>query len=106
MLALKIANLDIDKKIISKLFSISDVTITKTYKKILEYEYIITDNKMTEKILEMSLNQFYKIKSDHKNIFIKYENQYNFLMETIYNFNQFIMNMKYNDYSFNLLLTL
>ena len=34
MLSLKISNLDIDKKQISKLFGISEVTITKTYKKI------------------------------------------------------------------------
>jgi len=104
LLALKNANMDIDKKIISKLFSISDVTITKTYKKILEYEYIITDNKMTETILKMSVNQFYKSSSDCKKLLIEYENQHNFFIQTLYNFNQFMMNLKYNNYRFDLLL--
>jgi len=106
LVALKNANLEIDKKIISKLFSISDVTITKTYKKILEYEYIITDNKMTEAILKMSLSQFYKSKLDYKNIINEYDNHYEFLMQSLYNFNKFIMNYGCNNYRFDLLLTL
>ena len=59
----KLKNLEIDKKLISKLFGISDVTITKTYKKILEYEYIIINNKMTETILTMSTNDLSKSKN-------------------------------------------
>lgn len=45
-------NLDIPKKQISDIFDISDVTISKTYRKILPYKKIIIDNKITDLILE------------------------------------------------------
>jgi transcription initiation factor TFIIIB Brf1 subunit/transcription initiation factor TFIIB len=96
MIALKIADLDIDKKIISKLFGISDVTITKTYKKILEYEYIIINNKMTENIVNMSVNQLYKTKLEHKNICNMYNLQYLECIKLLLKFNKHIYSMNYN----------
>ena len=104
MIALKKADLDIDKKVLSKLFSISDVTITKTYKKILEYEYIITDNKMTEAILSMSVNQLFKTKLDHKNLCSKYESEHNNWMSIINKFKKFMIDFNHNNFKFDLLL--
>lgn len=95
MIALKIANLDIDKKIISKLFGISDVTITKTYKKILEYEYIIINNKMTEDIIKMSSNEFYKTKMEYKNLCIHYNLEHEVILNLIVKFNKYIKNIHY-----------
>lgn len=43
-------NLDISKKQISEIFNISDVTITKTYKKIYPYKKIVTSTKITNRI--------------------------------------------------------
>jgi hypothetical protein len=102
MIALKIGNLDLDKKIISKLFGISDVTITKTYKKILEYEYIITSNQMTNTILNLSKNQFYKIRFDHKSIHNRYNNQYPLLIKILEKFNKFMNNINYRNFKFPL----
>jgi transcription initiation factor TFIIIB Brf1 subunit/transcription initiation factor TFIIB len=90
MIALKVGELEIDKKLISKLFGISDVTITKTYKKILEYEYIIISNKMTESILNLSSNEFYKSKLACKNIFIQYNNKYRYLLNILMNFSKYV----------------
>jgi len=103
MVSLKNYKLDIDKKVISKLFGISDVTITKTYKKILEYEYIIINNKMTETVLNMSTNQYLKTKLDQKNILLNYNNQYNDLLDRLVRFNNYIHQLKYNDYKFQLM---
>jgi|UniRef100_A0A6C0H0E7 transcription initiation factor TFIIIB Brf1 subunit/transcription initiation factor TFIIB len=102
MIALKNANLDIDKKIISKLFDISDVTITKTYKKILEYEYIIIDNKMTELVLNMSQNEFLKTKLLNKKISNDYINQYFEYINHLLFFNKFTNSLKLNDYKFHI----
>lgn len=90
MIALKVGELEIDKKLISKLFGISDVTITKTYKKILEYEYIIISNKMTESILNLSSNEFYKSKLACKNIFTQYNNKYRYLLNILMNFSKYV----------------
>jgi len=45
-------NLTITKKQISEIFDISDVTISKTYRKIYPYYKIILNNKVTELVLE------------------------------------------------------
>ena len=45
-------NLPINKKQISEIFDISDVTISKTYRKIYPYYKIILNNKVTELILQ------------------------------------------------------
>jgi len=90
MIALKVGELEIDKKLISKLFGISDVTITKTYKKILEYEYIIISNKMTESILNLSSNEFYKSKLTCKNISLEYNNKYKYLLNILMNFSKYV----------------
>jgi len=90
MIALKVGELEVDKKLISKLFGISDVTITKTYKKILEYEYIIISNKMTESILNLSSNEFYKSKLACKNISLEYNNKYKYLLNILMNFSKYI----------------
>jgi transcription initiation factor TFIIB len=102
MIALKLASLEIDKKIISKLFGISDVTITKTYKKILEYEYIIINNKMTDTILNMSTNDYFKTRLDHKNICVQYNTQYEQFLSLIVNFNKIMSTLNSMNYKFNL----
>ena len=45
-------HIDISKKNISEIFGISDVTISKTYRKIFPYHKIIMNNKVTDLILE------------------------------------------------------
>jgi hypothetical protein len=45
-------HVDINKKQISDIFCISDVTISKTYRKIFPYHKIIMNNKVTDLILE------------------------------------------------------
>ena len=45
-------NLNINKKDISTIFEISDVTISKTYRKIFPYHKIILNNKVTELVLK------------------------------------------------------
>jgi transcription initiation factor TFIIB len=94
MIALKNSNLEIDKKLISKLFGISDVTITKTYKKILEYEYIIINNKMTETILTMSTNDLSKSKMEHKNLCNQYNVKYLEFISMLYRFNEYMNKIK------------
>jgi transcription initiation factor TFIIIB Brf1 subunit/transcription initiation factor TFIIB len=49
-------HVDINKKQISEIFGISDVTISKTYRKIYPYHKIITNNKATELIVERMNN--------------------------------------------------
>lgn len=49
LLAIVILKEDINKKSISEVFDISDVTITKTYKKIYPYQKIVVDNELTNK---------------------------------------------------------
>mgnify|MGYP003705978119 CR=1 FL=1 len=48
-----LSELKISKKLISDTFKISQVTIIKTYKKILKYTKIIISNKKTEKFIEL-----------------------------------------------------
>ena len=52
LLVVNIYNLSINKKQISDVFGISDVTISKTYRRIWPYHKIITNNEITTMILE------------------------------------------------------
>ena len=56
LLVSTIYNIDISKKNISEIFSISDVTISKTYRKIYPYHKIIMNNEVTNLILEKKNN--------------------------------------------------
>jgi transcription initiation factor TFIIIB Brf1 subunit/transcription initiation factor TFIIB len=56
LLMSKMNNLSLTKKSISKKFSISEVTISKIYKKIEEYQQLLVDTEQTDKIVEM-MNQ-------------------------------------------------
>jgi hypothetical protein len=56
LLVSTIYNIEISKKNISEIFSISDVTISKTYRKIYPYHKIIMNNEVTELILEKKNN--------------------------------------------------
>ena len=56
LLMSKMNNLSLTKKLISKKFSISEVTISKIYKKIDEYQQLLVDTEQTDKIVEM-MNQ-------------------------------------------------
>jgi transcription initiation factor TFIIIB Brf1 subunit/transcription initiation factor TFIIB len=49
-------NIDISKKNISEIFGISDVTISKTYRKIFPYHKIIMNNEVTNLILDKKNN--------------------------------------------------
>lgn len=53
VLVANIHNIEISKKEISEIFDISDVTISKTYRKIWPYHKILLDNKTTDMILEV-----------------------------------------------------
>jgi transcription initiation factor TFIIIB Brf1 subunit/transcription initiation factor TFIIB len=50
-------HLELNKKEISEIFGISDVTISKTYRKIYPYHKIITNNKLTDMIIEKINNK-------------------------------------------------
>ena len=56
LLVANVYHVDISKKQISDIFGISDVTISKTYRKIYPYHKIIMNNKVTELILEKKNN--------------------------------------------------
>ena len=56
LLVANMYHVDINKKQISDIFGISDVTISKTYRKIFPYHKIIMNNKVTELILEKKNN--------------------------------------------------
>lgn len=56
MLVINMFNLTITKKQISDVFGISDVTISKTYRRIFPYHKIITNNDITNLILERKKN--------------------------------------------------
>lgn len=63
LLVVNMYNLNINKKQISDVFGISDVTISKTYRRIAPFHKIITNNEITDMILEKKQNQP-KIKSN------------------------------------------
>jgi len=52
MLVCNLLKIDINKKLISTVFEISDVTISKTYRKIYPYHKILMDNDITEYIAD------------------------------------------------------
>jgi len=56
LLVANMYHVDINKKQISDIFGISDVTISKTYRKIFPYHKIIMNNKVTDLILEKKNN--------------------------------------------------
>uniref|UniRef100_A0A6C0DC07 Transcription factor TFIIB cyclin-like domain-containing protein n=1 Tax=viral metagenome TaxID=1070528 RepID=A0A6C0DC07_9ZZZZ len=56
LLVANMYHVDINKKQISDIFGISDVTISKTYRKIYPYHKIIMNNKVTDMILEKKNN--------------------------------------------------
>ena len=56
LLVVNLNSLNISKKQISKVFSISDVTISKTYRRIYPYYKIITNNFITDMIVEKKQN--------------------------------------------------
>jgi transcription initiation factor TFIIB len=56
LLVANMYHVDINKKQISDIFGISDVTISKTYRKIYPYHKIIMNNKVTELILDKKNN--------------------------------------------------
>lgn len=67
-----------NRKIISEIFHISDVTITKTYKKLLIFKDIIIDNDITEKFHNKIKTEIYKnIDKESYEKIIKYENTFN-----------------------------
>ena len=63
LLVVNMYNLSINKKQISDVFGISDVTISKTYRRIAPFHKIITNNEITDMILEKKQNQP-KVKSN------------------------------------------
>jgi transcription initiation factor TFIIB len=56
LLVVNMYNLSINKKQISEVFGISDVTISKTYRRISPFHKIITNNEITDMILEKKQN--------------------------------------------------
>jgi len=56
LLVANMYHVDINKKQISDIFGISDVTISKTYRKIFPYHKIIMNNKVTDMIMEKKNN--------------------------------------------------
>lgn len=57
LLIVNLYNLDINKKTISEVFGISDVTISKTYRRIYPFHKIVIDNEITELILKKKQNK-------------------------------------------------
>ena len=56
LLVVNLNNLNVTKKQISQFFGISDVTISKTYRRIYPYHKIITNNQITNLILDKKQN--------------------------------------------------
>jgi transcription initiation factor TFIIIB Brf1 subunit/transcription initiation factor TFIIB len=69
LLVVNLNNLNITKKQISQIFGISDVTISKTYRRIYPYHKIITNNEITKLILDKKQNMNIKTnKIDKENL--------------------------------------
>lgn len=80
LLVINMYHLPITKKEISEVFGISDVTISKTYRRIHPYHKIITNNQITNLVLEKRNSKPKKVSKITKdNLVIKDEN---FLSET------------------------
>ena len=60
-------NIPLSKKQISDIFSISDVTISKTFRKIWPYHKIVLNNRITDLILEKKNNMKYKTIENSEN---------------------------------------
>jgi len=67
-------NIEISKKEISEIFNISDVTISKTYRKIWPFHKILLDNKTTDMILEVKNGMAKKSENINKSNLIITEN--------------------------------
>jgi len=77
LLIINMYHLDITKKQISDIFKISDVTISKTYRRIYPYHKIIMNNKITNLIIEKRSNTpVKKVNLSEQNIVIKKEPLY------------------------------
>ena len=61
LLIINIYNIDISKKLISDIFGLSDVTISKTFRKILQWKEIVLNNKITDLIVERIKNYNYSL---------------------------------------------
>jgi transcription initiation factor TFIIIB Brf1 subunit/transcription initiation factor TFIIB len=70
VLVTTVYNLEISKKDISDVFSISDVTISKTYRKIFPYHKILLCNKITDLILEKKNTMVKASNIDKSNLII------------------------------------
>ena len=64
-------HLDLNKKIISDIFKISDVTISKTYRRIHPYYKIITNNEVTKLILDKKNKNREKVSITKENLISK-----------------------------------
>ena len=64
-------HLDISKKNISDIFKISDVTISKTYRRIHPFHKIITNNEITNLVLEKKKSKPKKISELTNNTLVK-----------------------------------
>lgn len=80
LLVVNMYHLPINKKNISNIFGISDVTISKTYRRIHPYHKIITNNEITKLVLEKkNSGKKHKSKITKENLVVKTEN---YLSET------------------------
>ena len=78
LLVVNIYNLTINKKQISDVFGISDVTISKTYRRIWPYHKIITNSEITTMIMEKKQNMpKYKANITPDNLIISIESKNN-----------------------------
>lgn len=73
LLVANMHHLDLNKKKISEIFKISDVTISKTYRRIHPYYKIITNNAVTELILKKKNKNREKISITNDNLISKNE---------------------------------
>jgi len=60
LLVTNINKLPLTKKIIAKEFKVSEVTISKVYKKLKKYKHILTSDKNTQKILQLKKQKMLK----------------------------------------------
>lgn len=65
LFACNLNDININKKTISSCFNISDVTILKTYKKIILFEKIVIDDDLTEKFYNQVQKDFYELNKDN-----------------------------------------
>jgi hypothetical protein len=81
LLVANMYHLELTKKQISSVFGISDVTISKTYRRIQPYHKIITNNKITNMVLQKR-NSIPKKKSDINNSNLVMNKESDYLSES------------------------